>query len=160
MLHAHTNSSTRSRTRALTRDCTLTQVMIGKLQSQMRRMKLELSELHKLNKDRIKLAAIMDQAPIETSHPDNESAGATFLTDMDPGVDQASSRASLKSRTSIPWSTFNSSSSFTRVKRQSGFLVDLRDRKRVVKAGPFYFCKDPGNFCVSKSHLRHCFSSL
>ena len=74
--------------------------MIGKLQSQMRRMKLELTELHKLNKDRIKLAAIMDKAPIETPHPDDEAPGATFLTDMDPFADQASSRASSASAVS------------------------------------------------------------
>ena len=74
------------------------QVLIRKMQSQMRRMKLEISSLHKLNQDRIKLNAIMGEAPIE--HDEDESddgATSTFLTNLDPDPieprSQPSSRA-------------------------------------------------------------------
>ena len=60
------------------------QVLIRKLQSQMRRMKLEITSLQKLNHDRIKLGAIMGEAPIETPDIDydDDVQNGTFLTHL------------------------------------------------------------------------------
>lgn len=75
------------------------QVLIRKLQSQMRRMKLEMASLHKLNQDRIKLNAIMGEAPIETpdaASDENDVATSTFLTNLDPDLDKQASQTSSR----------------------------------------------------------------
>jgi hypothetical protein len=83
------------------------QVLIRKLQSQMRRMKLEMGSLQKLNQDRIKLNAIMGEAPIETpdaASDDNDEATSTFLTSLDPDLNKQGSQTSsrVSSATSAP----------------------------------------------------------
>ena len=73
------------------------QVLIRKMQSQMRRMKLEISSLQKLNQDRIKLNAIMGEAPIELDEDESDDgATSTFLTNLDPDLIQPRSQASSR----------------------------------------------------------------